>query len=247
MQAGFSPAAPWSLAGDGRDFHPAPPPSVRGVRIAWVGDFGGEIPFDPGVLDLARSAMDVLADLGAEVEEATPDFPFAALWRAFLTLRHCRNAPLAPLYEDPASRARLPETAIYEIEQGRKIGADEVAAAMQTRSRWLASLARFHERYDFWALPTAQCFAFAAEAKGAAEIGGRRMASYHEWMQCAVPATMAGAPVVAAPAGFARDGRAMGVQLVARAQDEMGALALGRAYDEATRWPYRRPPDALAG
>ena len=247
VQAGYSPTAPWSLAGDGRAFNPAPPPSARGVRIAWLGDYGGEIPFDPGVLELSRSAMAVFQDLGAEVEEATPDFPFATLWRAFLTLRHCRNAALAPFYDDPVSRAKLPEAAIYEIEQGRKLGGDDVAAAWRERNRWLASLARFHKRYDFWALPTAQCFAFPAVAKGAREIGGRQMQSYHEWMQCAVPATMAGAPALALPAGFDRAGRAMGVQLVGRIQDELGALALGRAYDEATRWPYQRPPDALAG
>jgi amidase len=245
VQAGFSPAAPWSLAGDGRAFHPAPPPLAKGVRIAWVGDFGGDIPFDPGVLELARSAMSVFTELGAVVEEATPDFPFPALWRAFLTLRHCRNAVLVSHYEDRASRAKLPEPAIYEIEQGAKLTADDVAAAWRTRSGWLASLARFHERYDFWALPTASCFAFPAAAKGAMQVGGRQMQSYHEWMQCAVPATMAGAPTLALPAGFDRAGRAMGVQLIGRVQDEMGTLALGRAYDEATRWPYRRPPDAL--
>jgi amidase len=199
------------------------------LRIAWLGDFGGEIPYDPGVLELARSAMRVFEDLGCVVEEAQPDFAFAPLWRAFLKLRHWHNAPLLPLYEDPASRALLPEAAIYEIENGH------------------AALTQFHQRYDFWALPTAQCFAFPAEARGAAQIGGRRMATYHEWMQCAVPATMAGAPALALPAGFDAQGRAMGVQLVGRVQDETAVLALARAYDEATRWPYSRPPDALAG
>jgi len=58
---------------------------------------------------------------------------------------------------------------------------------------------------------------------------------------------MAGAPTLALPAGFDAAGRAMGVQLVGRVQGETAALALARAYDEATGWPYRRPPDALAG
>jgi amidase len=246
VQAGFSYAAPLSLPGDGAAFHPAPPPRARGLRIGWVGDFGGEIPFDPGVLELARSAMGVFAQLGAEVEEARPDFAFAPLWRAFLTLRPWHNAALLPFYEDLGSRAKLPEAAIYEIEQGLKLTAYDVAAASQTRSLWHAALARFHQRYDFWALPTAQCFAFAAQARGAGQIGGRKMTSYPEWMQCAVPASMAGAPALALPAGFDARGRAMGVQLVGRVQDELSVLALGRAYDEATRWPYRRPPDALS-
>ena len=242
VQAGFSYAAPLSLPGDGAAFHPAPQPLARGLRIAWVGDFGGEIPFDPGVMELGRSAMSVFEQLGAVVEEARPNFAFAPLWRAFLTLRPWHNVALLPFYEDPASRAKLPEAAIYEIERGLKLTAYDVAAASQTRSLWHAALMRFHKTYDFWALPTAQCFAFAAEARGASEIGGRPMTSYHEWMQCAVPATMAGAPTLALPAGFDARGRAMGVQLVGRVQDELGVLAAGRAYDEATRWPYRRPP-----
>ena len=172
VQAGYSPTAPLSLPGAGEAFHPAPPPRAKGLRIAWVGDFGGEMPFDPGVLEVARSALSVFEDLGCEVEEARPDFALAPLWRAFLTLRHWHNFPLLAHYENPAARAKLPETAIYEIENGLKLTAYDVAAASQTRSLWHASLARFHERYDFWALPTAQCFAFAA--RGARRDAGRR-------------------------------------------------------------------------
>jgi amidase len=247
VQAGFAAAAPLSLPGDGAEFWPAPPARAKGLRIAWVGDFGGEIPFDPGVMEVARTALRVFEDLGAVVEEARPDFRFASLWRAFLTLRHWHNSPLLPWYEDPASRALLPEAAIYEIENGLKLTAYDVAAASQTRSLWHSSLARFHEDYDFWALPTASCFAFPADARGVWQVGGRAMTTYHEWMQCVVPATMSGAPTLALPAGFDVKGRAMGVQLVGRVQDERGVLALGRAYDEATRWPYRRAPDEVGG
>ena len=245
VQAGFSAAAPLSLPD--ASFYPAPTPRAKGVRIAWVGDFGGEIPFDPGVMEVARSSLRVFEDLGCVVEEARPDFSLAALWRAFLRLRWFHNAAMLPAYEDPALRAMLPETALYEIENGLKLTAYDVAAASQTRSLWHAALARFHERYDFWALPTAQCFAFAAEAKRAPAVGGKAMTTYHEWMQCVVPGTMAGAPVAALPAGFDAEGRAMGVQLVGRVQDEAGVLALARAYDEATRWPYRRAPAGVGG
>ena len=243
VQAGFSPAAPLSLPD--ASFHPAPPARAKGLRIAWVGDFGGELPFDADVLDVARSAMKVFEDLGCVVEEARPDFALSDLWRAFLRLRWFHNAANLPLYEDPAKRALLPESSIYEIENGLSLTAYDVAAASQTRSLWHAALARFHERYDFWALPTAQCFAFPAEAKGAMNVGGKTMSTYHEWMQCVVPGTMSGAPVAALPAGFDARGRAMGVQIVGRVQDETSLLALARAYDEATRWPYKRPPEGV--
>ena len=242
VQAGFAPGAPLSLPD--APLYPPPPARAKGLRIAWVGDFGGALPFDPGVMEVARSALGVFEDLGCVVEEAVPDFAFASLWRAFLRLRWFHNAALLPAYEDPALRKLLPEAAIYEIESGLKLTAYDVAAASQTRTLWHQALLRFHERFDFWALPTAQCFAFPAEAKGAATVGGRAMTTYHEWMQCVVPGTMAGAPVAALPAGFDASGRAMGVQLVGRVQDEAGVLALARAYDEATGWPYRRPPQA---
>ena len=143
VQAGFAAAAPLSLPGDGAGFHPAPPAKARGLRIAWVGDYGGAIPFDPGVRELSRAAMGVFEDLGAVVEEASPDFPFDSLWRAFLTLRPWHNASLLPHYDNPESRAKLPEAAIYEIENGLKLTAYEVAAASQTRSRWHESSCAF--------------------------------------------------------------------------------------------------------
>jgi len=242
VQSGFAPGAPLSLPDAA--FYPPPPARSRGLRIAWVGDFGGALPFDPGVMDVARSALRVFEDLGCHVEEARPEFSFDPLWRAFLKLRWFHNAAMLPAYEDPTLRKLLPETALYEIENGLRLTAYDVAAASQTRTLWHQALLRFHERFDFWALPTAQCFAFPAEAKGASVVGGKAMTTYHEWMQCVVPGTMAGAPVAALPAGFDSQGRAMGVQLVGRVQDEAGVLALARAYDEATRWPYRRAPEA---
>jgi len=246
VQVGQSEIAPLSLETDGAAFRAPLEGDLKAKRIAWVGDFGGAIPFDPGVLELARSSMSVLASLGADVEEARPDFDFGELWRAFKVIRHWHNAPLLSFYRDPAKRALLPGAALYEVEEGLKLSAYDVSAALQTRTRWSAAFRAFNKRYDFWAQPTAQCFAFAAEARGAARVGGRDMDTYHEWMQCVVPGTMSGAPVLAAPAGFDAEGRAMGVQIVGRPRDEIGLLRLARAYDLATGWPKKRPPAALA-
>ena len=43
--------------------------------------------------------------MGCIVEEATPDFPIDAVWRAFLTLRAWQaGTGLLDLYEDPTMR-----------------------------------------------------------------------------------------------------------------------------------------------
>jgi amidase len=245
VQAGYDPAVPLSHDGDPARFRAPLASDIKGKRIAWFGDYGGAMPCDPGVLELGRAAMATFESLGGVVEEARPDFDFDELWRAFVTLRHWHNAPLLDAYRDPAKRALLPETAIYEVENGLKLTAYDVADASLARSRWSAALARLFERYDAFALPTAQVFAYPVDQRFPQTVAGRPLTTYHEWMKSAAPATMAGAPALALPAGFDAEGRAMGVQLVGRPRGDLEVLKLGYAYDQATRWPRRRRPTAL--
>ncbi len=246
VQAGYDARDPLSLEGDGSRFRDALEADIRGKRIAWVGDFGGALPFEPGVLELGRAAMQTFVDLGCIVEEAKPDFPVEDAWRAFVTLRHWQSSgDLLDAYRDPQKRALLKPAAIYEVENGLALSAFDISAASAARTRWSQAIRRFFERYDFWALPTAQVFPFDVHQMWPRQIAGREMATYHEWMKCSVPATLSGCPTLAAPAGFNAAGLPMGVQIVAPNHAEMDLLRLGRAYDLATRWPDRRPPPAL--
>jgi amidase len=85
------------------------------------------------------------------------------------------------------------------------------------------------------ALPTAQVFPFPVDQHWPAEIAGRPMKSYHEWMKCVVPATMMGGPTIAVPAAFDPRGLPMGVQLIGRNRGDLDCLRLAAAYHEATR------------
>src|SRR5262249_59034075 len=57
---------------------------MRGVRVAWSADLG--LPLDPAVRAVLSPARQVLADLGCEVVDATPDLAGAdegfRIWRA---------------------------------------------------------------------------------------------------------------------------------------------------------------------
>jgi aspartyl-tRNA(Asn)/glutamyl-tRNA(Gln) amidotransferase subunit A len=57
------------------------------------------------------------------------------------------------------------------------------------------------------------------------------------------PFNALGLPAVALPGGFSADGRPLGLQIVARPFDEATALRLAHAYEQATAWPTRRPPE----
>ena len=50
-----------------------------------------------------------------------------------------------------------------------------------------------------------------------------------------------GLPVLAVPAGFASDGRPLGLQIVGRPFDEASVLRLGHAWEHAADWRTRRP------
>src|SRR3954467_461282 len=52
IHVGYDPRAPLSIRQDPAMFAGSLKRDFKGVRIAWPGDFGGYLPFEPGVLDL---------------------------------------------------------------------------------------------------------------------------------------------------------------------------------------------------
>jgi amidase len=246
VQAGHDARAPLSMAGDGARFAGRLERDHKGKRIAWVGDFKGHLPYEPGVLDLCRGALATFEQMGCIVEEAQPDFSIEAVWRAWRTLRAWQSgSALLAWYEDPAKRALMKPEAIFEVESGLALSAFDITAASVVRTEWYQAVRRFFETYDYFILPTAQLFPFALELDWPREIAGREMETYHEWMKGVLPVTMAGCPAIGAPAGFDARGLPMGIQIVGPNQADLACLQLAYAYDTATAWATRRPPPLL--
>lgn len=230
--AGWDARMPLAMESDAAALRLVEPAAMKGKRIAWSGDFGGQVPFDPGVLDVCRHAVDRFAAMGAHVEEAVPDFPVADVWRAFVGLRHFHTgAGLLPLYRDPALRAQLKPEAIWEVEGGLNLSAYDVAALSAVHTGWSRAVAALLRRHDYWIVPTAQVFPFPVEQHWPKAVGGQTMQSYHEWMQAVCLVTMAGTPSLAVPAGFSPAGLPMGVQIIAPVHAEAACLAAAAAYE----------------
>ncbi|MDB5424181.1 MAG: amidase, partial [Phenylobacterium sp.] len=248
VQAGYDPRAPLSMESGGGQFGGPLRGDVRGKRIAWVGDFGGFTPCEPGVLETCRTALKTLERLGCIVEEAVPDYPLEKVWRSFIRLRGWQQGGgLLGLYNDPALRPLLKPEAIYEVETGLRLSAYDVLADSVVRSDWGQAVRRFLERYDYLVAPTAQVFPFDAQETWPREIAGQRMATYHEWMKGVCLITMSGCPALAVPAGLGPAGLPMGLQIVAPVHEEMACLKLAAAYEAADPWWLRRPPPMLGG
>ena len=60
-----------------------------------------------------------------------------------------------------------------------------------------------------------------------------------------VPCNLAGLPGLSVPCGFDSGGLPVGLQVIGRPFDEPLVLRIGAAYEDATSWTERRPPEAI--
>jgi amidase len=243
VMAGPDARDPTSLLENPRDFLKPLERGWRGTRIAWLGDYGGYLPFEPGILELCRDGIRVLEELGCTVEEVRPDQDMAELWRAFVTIRAWQTAAgMTDLYAEPAKRAQLKPEAIWEIERGLALSAIDVSRASAVRIGWYHKVAALFEKYSFLISPSAQVFPSDKTLHWPDHIGSRMMDSYHRWMEVVAPISLTGCPAINVPVGFGRQGLPMGMQIVGPRGRDFDCLSIAHSYDRATRWVERYPP-----
>jgi amidase len=246
IQAGGDPRVPLAQSGG----WPGGPLDltldVRRVRVAWLGDLDGHLTFEPGILDTCQSALSRLEAGGCAVEAVRPPFDPALAWQTWLTWRRWQvAATLREYWDDPVRREQLKPAAIWEAEQGERLSARDIQQASAQRSRFYLQLLSLFERFDYLALPSAQVWPFDATIDWPREIAGRPMDTYHRWMEVVIYATLAGLPAVNVPAGFSASGLPMGVQLIARPQDDLAALRVAHALELLSPDVLQRKPAAL--
>ena len=241
--SGYHPASPLSITENPAQFRAPLARDWRGARIGWLGDFDGYLAMEEGVLPLCEQALDGFRTLGCDVDAADLGYSMASLWQTWLVFRHsiARARGLA-LYQDRKLRAQMKPELIWEIEGGAALSADDVSRASAERAQWYSAVRSAFEQYDFLVLPTAQVFPFSAAKPWPKRIGGRRMDTYHRWMEVVIPGTLSGCPVANVPAGFGKHGLPMGLQIIGPRYQDFATLQIAFAYEQATGWNLRHPP-----
>ena len=117
-------------------------------------------------------------------------------WRVAISGR------LGVLVADPKKRSVLKPEAIWEVDSAASLTATDVLAASLVSSEWFACAAALFGRFDALVLPSAQVFPFYADWSWPREVAGRRMTTYHQWMEVVTPATLAGLPALSIVWGF---------------------------------------------
>ena len=216
---------------------------LTGVRVAWSPDAGG-LAVDPAIRAVLASTPDRLADLGCEVVEAWPDLSDAA------EIFHARRAWLfavgfAPLLAE--HRHLMKATVIWNIEAGLDM---TIAGYAEICRRHRELVARVHDfmrpepgGFDFLAAPVTQVPPFSVDLEYPTEIDGTPMETYIDWMRSCSDITVTTHPAISVPGGFTPEGLPVGLQLVGRYHADRSVLELAHAWEQATRWGERLPPE----
>jgi amidase len=238
--AGPDPRAPASICEPGSLFSKSLNRSFRKTRIAWSRDLGG-LPMDARVTRVLEKQRKVFAGLGCVVEDAEPDFSGAS--EAFETLRAVGflNRYGALLKEH---RGQLKASVVWNIEEGFKRSAEQVARAETLRTTIYHRVRRFLERYEFLVCPVNQLPPFPIAEEWPRESAGTPLTNFLDWMKSCYYISLVNHPAISVPAGFTDDSPALpvGLQIVGRHRDDLGVLQLAHAFEQATEIGRQRPP-----
>ncbi|MEG3628824.1 amidase [Streptomyces poriticola] len=214
---GVPDARDWSALG--------PPPGsytealsggVAGLRVAYSPSLGGQVAVRPQVATAVRRAVERLAELGAYVTEADPDF--AEPVDAFHTLWFSGAARVTQ-HLGPHQRELLDPGLREVCAAGARYSALDYLAAVDVRMELGRRMGRFHESYDLLVTPTLPVTAFEAGAEVPKGSGHRRWTG---WTPFTYPFNLTQQPAATVPVGRDGDGLPIGMQLVAaRHRDDL--------------------------
>lgn len=229
---GHDPADETSIAGPADDAHifSQLTHGIEGLRIGVPRAFFFD-DLHPEVASAVEAAIEVLAALGAHVEEVS-------LEGAELAQAHTQVIVTADGAAYHASRLaeapeRLGPDVLVRLRRGQDASAVHYADALAFRRRWSHQVAGVLQRIDLLATPTVPVPASSVDGDPLEETA-RLLRLTNHW-------ALAGLPAVSVPCGFA-GGVPTGLQLAARPWHDGLLLRTAHAYQQATDWHTRRAP-----
>jgi amidase len=226
----ISAAPPWTSALAAVDAAK----DAKGLRVAYASDIAA-IGVDPQVDAVCRRAALALRDAGAAVEEITFDAsdgrdPYMT-WRSawMIGQQHHNLAHLASF--GPNLRRN--------VEAGLKVTALDLAVAERGRIEVFHRFRKLFDRFDVLLTPVAPVQPFPVEMNFPADVNGRKLESYIDWIAPTFLVTLVSLPAGSVPAGLTRDGLPVGLQIVAPRFEEPRILGVAKLVQQANPigWP----------
>lgn len=236
---GAHPEDPLSQIRHGKGFLAALEATPCPKRIAFSADLG-VVPVDPEVARLCEQAAHRFEDLGAVVEEASPDLgqaveSFQVLRAALFAADHVQH-----LREH---RDLMKPDVVWNIEKGLALTGEAIADADAARLAIVGEMIRFFQRYDLLLCPAAIVPPFDVDVRYVEEVAGHRFDNYVHWLAITFAISLSTCPAASAPAGLSAAGLPVGVQIVGPPRGEAAVLAAAHRLDEMTELSARVPRD----
>jgi amidase len=211
---------------------------AKGLRIAYVSDIAG-IGVDPEVDAVCRRAALALRNAGAAVEEIAFDASDGR--EPFMTWRGAWM--VGQRYDDLAHIASFGENLRRNVDAGLAVTALDLARAERGRIAVFHRFRALFERLDVLLTPVAPVKPFPVETSFPAEISGRKLESYVDWIAPTFLVTLVSLPAGSVPAGLTEDRLPVGLQIVAPRFEEPLILRVAKLVEEANPigWPTDAP------
>ncbi len=213
------------------------------ARVGFSPDLG-IVPVDPEVVDICRAAAARFAEIGAQVEDACPDFGDAG--DIFQVLRAAKFvAEKRPLLD--THREKLKPDVIWNIERGLGLTADEIGRAELARGALYHRVAAFFDDYDLLTCPTVIVPPFDVNTRYIEEVEGHKFDNYVDWLLITSAVTLTSCAAISVPCGFTASGRPVGLQLVAQPRGEAALLGAAALFEDMMGIASQLPIDPRAG
>jgi len=198
---------------------------------------------DPAVRTAMLKAVGRLGAAGLAIEEAQPDLEGCD--EAFRTLRAFQFAAMRRDVLASHREVLKPEV-VWNIEQGLKVTAVQLADAEAERARLRLAMLEFLEVHGVLLTPAAPVEPFPIEQRYVEEIDGRKMETYIDWLTLGYAVSICGCPAISIPCGRTSRGLPVGLQLVGKPYREAELLRTAAWCEAVLGQSLVRPIDPAA-
>jgi aspartyl-tRNA(Asn)/glutamyl-tRNA(Gln) amidotransferase subunit A len=208
---------------------------LRGLRVGLLVELTEDM--DAECPELFDAALGVLRELGADIEPVNvPDLQYVNAIAFGVMEPEAASYHAHWLRERPQDYA--PQTR-RGLEAASVLFATQYVDAQRLRARFNQGFMRLFERFDVLCLPSQPELPTLITAD---DDSG----SHDEWdLRHTVIANLTGVPAVSIPCGFTQAQLPFSLQLLAPPFADKLALDVADAYQSATEWHLRRPPDFM--